>query len=92
MTNIVGKDDPIARDIERLAGAVELVGELRRQELAAGAARAVQHHHRVVDLAARVAVRLPKRRVVDPQFGQRLTRAEPETGNGGVAASSAGGR
>ena len=39
-------------------GPVQLVGELRPQELLAVAAGAVKHHHRIVDLAGGVAVRL----------------------------------
>ena len=35
MADIVGQDDIIAADVERLAGAVELVGELRCEELPA---------------------------------------------------------
>ena len=76
MSDIVGQDDPVARDVERLAGTEQFVGELRRQKLASRAAGAVQDHHRVVDLAARVAVRLAERGVVEPHFGKRLAREE----------------
>ena len=38
MADIVGQDDIIAIDVERLAGAIEFVGELRLEELLAAAA------------------------------------------------------
>jgi len=36
VTDIVGQDDEIAADIERLARAIKLVGELRLEELLTG--------------------------------------------------------
>ena len=59
-------------------GAVKFVGELRPEELLAGPAGAVEHHHRIIDLPLCVAMRRAERRVVHPQLGQRLARAEAE--------------
>ena len=49
MADAVGKDDVIAGDVERLAGPVQLVGELRLEELRPAAAGAVQDHDRIDD-------------------------------------------
>ena len=43
VADAVGQDDVVLRDVEQLARAEELAGELRLQELRAAAARAVQH-------------------------------------------------
>ena len=72
VTDIVGKDDPIFADVERLAGPVQFVGELRSQELLAVAAGAVQHHHGIVDYAGGIAVRLPEHRVMHPKRWQHF--------------------
>src|SRR5262245_41117215 len=84
MADIVWEDDPVAADVERLAGAVEFVGELRPQEVLAAAARPVEHHHRIIDLARSVAVRLTQRGVVDVELGKRFARAEFEGGEDDV--------
>ncbi len=55
MAEVVGHDDVIARDIQRLAGPEQLAGELGRQELAAGPARAVQQQDRIPDPTVRAA-------------------------------------
>ena len=71
VADTVGQDDVVAGEVERLAGPVKLVGELRREELPPGAAGAVEHHHRIVDLPGRIAVRRAERRIMDAQLGQR---------------------
>ena len=78
VTDAVRQHDPVARRVERRAGAIELVGELRAHELAAGAAGAVQDEHGIHDRALRVALRPAERQVVQPQFGQPLARTERE--------------
>jgi hypothetical protein len=69
VTDIVGQDDPVFANIERLARPVKLIGKLGHKKLVPGAASAVQHHNRIVDLTGDVAVRLPKRGVVNFQRG-----------------------
>src|SRR5690242_19869459 len=78
MPDIVRKDDEVVADVERLAGPVELVGELRAKELLAVAAGAVEHHHRIVDLSRRIAVRLTEGGVMHPKLRQALAVAEAE--------------
>ena len=67
----VGKDDVVARRVERLARAEELAGEGRRQQTGARSGRAVQQHY---GLARRIA----HRRVVQAQLRQHLPRMEAE--------------
>ena len=78
VADIVRQDEPVAADVERLIRTVELVGELRLEELLAGAAGAVEDHHRIVDLPGRVAMWAPKRRHMHLQLGQCLAVAETE--------------
>src|SRR6476646_5938922 len=78
MTDVVRQDDEIAADVERLTRPVQLVGELRLQELLAGPACAVKDHDRIVDLSSSIAMRLPKRRHMHPEARQRLAVAETE--------------
>ena len=81
----VGKDDEIARRVQRAAGREQDVLKLRPQELPPGAARAVQDHHRIDHLAAGVAPRPAQRGVVQPQLGERLAGGEPEVPGDEVA-------
>ena len=78
MADIVGQDDEHLGDVERLAGAIKLICELRAEELLARAAGAVEDHHRIVDFALRIAMRRAERGVMDPKFGQRLARHKGE--------------
>jgi hypothetical protein len=87
MADIVGKDDPVAADIERLARAIEFIGELGPKKLLAAASRAVEHHDRIVDLSRSVAVRRAKRRVVHTKAAQRLPGSECKFGQRDVALS-----
>lgn len=76
MPDIVGKDDPEARDTQRLSWTIESIGEDRIDKLPPRAAGDVQDHHGVIDLSACVAVRLADSRVAYPHFGKCLARAE----------------
>ncbi len=58
VADVVGKDDEVAGGVEQLAGAEEDVGKLRGEELASGAAGAVQDQDGVGHLAAGVALGL----------------------------------
>ena len=60
----------MAGKVERLAGAIKLVGKAGAEELVAGAPGAVQHHHRIIDLPLGVAVRRAERGDVNFHFGQ----------------------
>ena len=76
MPDIVRQDDPVAVDIERLARPEQFFCKLRRKELATAAARAVKQHHRVIDLAAPIAMWSPECGVVDAHFVQMLAGAK----------------
>jgi hypothetical protein len=78
VADIVGQDDKVARHVERLAWTVQLVRELRRQELLARPAGAVEHHDGIGHLAPRIPLRCAERRVVEAQFGQALAGGEAE--------------
>src|SRR5215469_5520062 len=66
-------DDEIVARVERLAGAVEVVGEARPQPVLASAGIALQQQHAVDDLPRRVPARHAHRPVVQLEFGQHLT-------------------
>src|SRR5262249_37459287 len=85
MPDAVGQNDVAPHGVERLAGAVQLAGELRRQELAPGAAGAMEDQHRVGDRAGRIARRLPQGEDVDAELGERIARAETELAEHNVA-------
>jgi hypothetical protein len=57
----VRDDDVVLRRVERLAGAEQFAGKGRRQHVGGGAARSMQHQHRL-------AGRLADRGVVQPQL------------------------
>ena len=78
MADGIGQDDEILLHVERLAGAIEFIGELAAQELRAGAAGAVQHHDGVDDVALVVGARRAQRAVMLLQFGQAFASAEDE--------------
>lgn len=81
MADVIGQDDPVAADIERLARAKKLIGKLGLKKLLAAAAGAVQHHDSIVDFAAVVAAWLAQRRIMDAQAGQTLATAKTKAGN-----------
>src|SRR3990167_6373690 len=76
MPDIVGQDDIIFASVERLAGAEQFARKLWLKELLAGAAGAVEDHHRIGDLTACVAPGGAERRVVNFEFGQFFASCE----------------
>ena len=78
VADVVGKDDVIARGIEKPAGREEHVGELRPEELMPVAAGAVHDEHGVRHMALGVADGRAQRRVVDADLGHRLAGPEVE--------------
>jgi hypothetical protein len=85
VAEIVGENDVIAGEVERLARAEQLAGELRLEELAAAAAGAVEDHHRIVDPASCIPPRRSQGGVMHPDFRQPLARAEAEVAQHRVA-------
>jgi hypothetical protein len=76
VAEVVGQDHIIFARIEKLAGAEELVRELRLEELLSRAAGAVKDHHGVGNIALLVALRRAERRVVHLDFGQLFAGAK----------------
>ena len=64
MADVVGEDEVVFRDVERLAGPEQHVGEHRVQQRMGVAAGAVQQQDGVVDMARGVAVRRAQGQVV----------------------------
>ena len=64
MTDVVGKDDVILRDIEGLPRSEENVGKDRVEKGMGVAASAMQQKHGVVSVPGRVGVTLAEREVV----------------------------
>ena len=85
VADVIGEDQEVARDVERLAGAEEHVGEDAVEERMRVAAGAVQEEHGVVDLACAVVVRRAEGQIVQLQLGQGFTGAEAEVLRGVVA-------
>src|SRR5262245_4667473 len=71
MADAVGKDDEVARGVERRAGAVEDPGEVRAQELRAGARGAVENEHGVRRATAGVLSERAKREVMESELWKR---------------------
>src|SRR5271154_4196951 len=80
VTDVIRQNDVVAGDIEELSRAKQHAGELRREELFAGPAGAVQKQHGVCDSAVRVAHRSAKGGVVHSQLRQGFTRLETDCG------------
>src|SRR5213078_1741151 len=74
----VGKDHEVPGEIEGLAGAEQLVGELLARELLPGAAGAVHDEDRVGHVARGVAPGGAERHVMDAQLGELLPAGEGE--------------
>jgi len=81
----VRQDDVVARDIERLALAEKFAGELRTQESAAVAARAVHDEDGVVHVAGGVAGWRAEGGVVQAQVRELLARLEFEVMDNEIA-------
>src|SRR3989449_1419735 len=71
VSDVVGQDQVVRGGIERSAGAVQLAGEQRRQELRARPARAVENQDGVAHPTSGIAPRLAERAVVQSQLGQQ---------------------
>src|SRR5262252_5470223 len=90
VADVVGKDDEVTAGIKELARTEKDVGKLRREKLVAGPSGAMQDQHGVRHLPAGIAFRLAKGRVMQPEFGQRLTRLEVEVAADVVAFGGSG--
>ena len=89
MADVVGEDEEVFGDVERLAGAEEDVGEDGIEERVGVAAGAVEEKDGVVDVAGGVAVRGAEGEVVELEFGEGFAGAEVEV-VGDVVAGRAG--
>src|SRR6185437_2528278 len=85
VADLVGQDNVVARDVERLARAVEGAGENRAQELMPGAAGAVDDEHGVVHHSGCVLAGRAQGRIVQVQARQRFAVVELEVADGVVA-------
>src|SRR6185437_5779258 len=70
---VIRENQVVTGDVERLAFAVQLIGEFGTEKLRAGASGAVKDEHRVAHDAAVVAARRAERAIMQAQFGQGLT-------------------
>ena len=68
VADVVRQNDVVTSDIKKLSGPEEDAGELRRKELRAGAAGAVQEQNGIRNVAVRVAHGRPKGRIVHAQL------------------------
>src|SRR5215469_13010309 len=64
VADAVGKDNVVARNVQKLSGSVQYARKIRDEELMAGAACSVQDQNGVGGAALRIARRLPERCVV----------------------------
>jgi hypothetical protein len=78
VADVVGEDDEIPGNVERLARAEEDVGEDGVEQGVSAAAGAVQQQDGIVSVALGVAVQRPEREVVEVHIGERLAGAEAE--------------
>ncbi len=69
MANIVWENYPVSADVEWLARPIKLICELGPEELLPASTRAVQYHHRIVDVATGITVWLTKRCVMNAKVG-----------------------
>ena len=78
LADVVGEDEEVFGDVERLAGAEEDGGEDGVEERVGVAAGAVEEEDGVVDVACGVAVRRAEREVVELELGEGFAGAELE--------------
>ena len=78
MTDVVGKDDEVARGVEQRCPAEQFAGKLGPDELRAASAGAVHDQHGVAHDAGCVAFGLAQCSVVNPQLRKTLARPELE--------------
>src|SRR5262252_250863 len=76
VADAVGKNDVVARGVEKLARPEEFARKNGREELMSGAAGAVQNQNRVADASLGVARGLPERGVMKAQLRERFTGAK----------------
>src|SRR3546814_12518332 len=75
---MVGKDNGVAADVERLARAEQFVGELRAQKGMTAAAGAVEHYDRIGDMPVTATPRCSEGRDVDAQLIHLLAGSDTE--------------
>ena len=82
------QDDEILVGVEQLALLEQLAGEAFIDQAVARTAGAVQHEHRIVDVAVGAPVEFAERRVMDAQLRQTLAGSEVEIVQNDVAVES----
>src|SRR4029077_5708296 len=85
VANAIRKNNEVSRGVQKLPRAKQFVSKNGRKELMTGAARAVKNQDCVRDAALRVAQGFAESGVMQPQFRQRLSRAEFEVHNNEIA-------
>ena len=78
LADVVGEDEEVPGDVERLAGTEEDVGEDGVQQRVALATGAVQQKDGVIHVAGGIAMRSTEREVVESELGKRFASAEAE--------------
>ena len=91
MTDAVGQDHVVAAEVERLPGPIQLLRELRLEELLPAAAGPVKHHHRIDDPSHLVASRGAERRVMHFQRSDFLAVGKGEIAQDRIALCELGG-
>jgi hypothetical protein len=86
--DVVGKDDPVAIDVERLSRAEQFIGKVGLQELLTASTGAVQDHDRIVDLAACVALRPTQGGVVDAEGREPPAALQTEVADSEICVAS----
>ena len=81
VTDIVGQDKKILRDVERLSGSEELIGKQGVEQRFCRTAGAVQQQDGIVGMALAVGVRFAEGKVMQAQLRKRLAGAESEIGD-----------
>src|SRR5580704_10040220 len=85
VADAVRKNNVVARRIEKLAGTKKDICKLRREELLAGPTSSVKNEHCVGGVSRPILHRLAQRRVMKPQFRQRLAGTKLKVVNNEVA-------
>ena len=90
VADVVGEDEEVVRGVEQLTGAEQLFRELRREELRAGAAGAVQDEDGVRGTALRILLQRAERAVVQPHFVELFPGRKRDVAEDGVVLRHAG--
>src|SRR5580704_5913790 len=85
MADAVGKNNEVARRIEKLAWTKEYAGKLRREKLLPGAAGSVKNEHGVGRVSRSILHRLAQSRVMQTQLRQRFAGTKLKIVNDEVA-------